>query len=295
MTPYQPSRPWWPWGRRDRWPGLLTGAILAACCTGCSVFGESAPEVSTASLSPDGRQQDLLKANIGQPGDPVLGTLYREINARHFGGALPATAVRWEPKLAEVGVLAARAFTLEGMFGHIGPRTVILLDPKLQADDRALRRALCHEIVHAYLYSTGDTGTTHGAAFQDVLHRLANEGAFEGIPGTSRDRANLRAWLDTESARLDSERESMDRLGDEIERERAEVERALAALTARVNAANAQGSGWPSPDEVAAINARRDAYNRQATEANARAERDRADLGRVQSRSRALQPDARLS
>jgi hypothetical protein len=98
------------------------------------------------------------------------------------------------------------------MFGHVGTRQVILLNPRLKPDAGARTRALCHEMVHAYLFATGDTVTQHGPTFKDVLRRLSSEGAFEGIPASAEERARLRAWLDEESARLEQEREAIDTL-----------------------------------------------------------------------------------
>src|SRR4029453_10098682 len=105
---------------------------------------------------------------------------------------LSAMPVLWEPGLDRVGQLAAQAFTLEGMFGHVAKQSLILLNPNLQADQRALARALSHEMVHAYLFTTGDTTTNHGPAFQTVLQRLSSEGAFEGILASDQERESLR-------------------------------------------------------------------------------------------------------
>jgi len=223
-------------------------------------------------------QRELLEENIGKPGDPKLGALYQSISSQHFGSGLPAIPVRWEPDLARIGPLVARAFTLKGMFGHLRSKSVILLNPDLGTDEDALRRALCHEMVHAYLNVTGDSSTDHGPAFQAVLQRLAKEGAFEGIPATDDERARLRTWLDAESARLDGERHEMARLGEDLEQGRLEVERALADLDTRLAASRESRGAAPSEGDVAAAVALRDAYNRRATEANARSERNRADL-----------------
>ena len=257
---------------------LLCLSGLAGATAGCGLWSSSEAAPAASSNPVDARQDELLRANINREGDPVLGAVYSEVNTRHFSGALPVMPVMWEPKLAEVGLLAGHAFTLEGMFGHIGKKAVILLDPALQNNPQALRRALCHEMAHAYLYVTGDNSTNHGPAFKTVLARLALEGAFQGIAASDEERASLRAWLDAESARLDTEGTAMTILGADTERERAEVERALADITARINAANAQGGGWPPQDEIASVNARREAYNQHAAEANTRAERARADL-----------------
>lgn len=223
-------------------------------------------------------QQELLRKNADQPGDPRLNQMYADLNARHFSGTLPVLQVLWEPRLDEVGRLAAQMYTLEGMFGHVGRHSVILLNPDLQPDSKALARALSHEMVHAYLFSTGDTTSDHGPAFQNVLSRLSYEGAFEGIVSTDEDRRRLRAWIDEESARLDAERADFDKVSAEVERQRVDVERVLADLNARVTAANAAGQGWPPEAEVAAVASQRDDYNRRAIDANERAQRDRADI-----------------
>ncbi len=223
-------------------------------------------------------QRELLRENLGKPADPLLAAAFQDINLRHFDGALPDTPVLWEPRLSQVGAAAAGGFTLEGMFGETGGRTAILLNPDLQADKDAMTRALCHEMVHAYLHAIGDASTEHGPAFQIVLQRLSNEGAFKGLAATGADREQLRAWLDAESARLDAEWDALARLGEALNRDRAEAESAMAGLSARINDANARASSWPSEKEIADVTARRDAYNANAAAANDRAARDRADL-----------------
>jgi hypothetical protein len=195
--------------------------------------------------------------------------MYQGINAKHFSGSLPSLHVMWEPGLARVGPLSGEQFTLEGMFGHRGKRAVILMNPELRDDEAALTRALCHEAVHAYLYSTDDAGPEHGPAFQTVLKRLSNEHAFEGIVSTDQERASLRAWLDEESKRLDEEAKYMESLGKEMEQQRAEIDRATAEFDA---------GGRSSEARIALINKLRDAYNERVTDANSRTEQDRADL-----------------
>ena len=174
------------------------------------------------------------------------------MNRAHFSGALPPMPIRWEPRLEEVGVLAGRTFSLRGMFGRVGDRQIILIHPVLRDDPRGLERALAHEMVHAYLTVTGDEGPEHGPAFQMVLARLANEGAFTAIAATPEEREGLRIWLDAESARLEAERQAMERDAVELDRERAEAERVI--------------------DDTA----RREAYNDRAIRANERADRYRA-------------------
>jgi len=262
------------------WSGVVALLVAAAGWLVWSAVGGSNATAAPASAATpvEALQQALLRQNVGKPGDPILNRMYADLSARHFSGALPALEVLWEPRLADVSTLAAQAFKLEGMFGHVGRKSVILLNPDLQTDRQALSRALSHEIVHAHLFATGNANAEHGPAFQAVLRRLAQEGAFEGLVSNDEDRTNLRAWLDAESARLDTERADLDRVGAEIERDRVEVERALADLNAQMTAANAQGQGWPPQTEVAAITGKRDDYNRRAIDANERIERDRADV-----------------
>jgi hypothetical protein len=211
-------------------------------------------------------QQDILHAGIDLPGDPALGAIYQALNARHFAAALPAMPVRWEPRLRDVTSLAAPSFTLEGMFGSVGTKMTILLHPTLKTDRAALDRTLSHEMVHAYLAVSGDTGTQHGPAFQTVLERLAAEGAFEGVVATDEERRRLRAWLDAESARLVADRDAMTRRGRELDQERAGLEQALAA------------AGPLDQARADALNARREAYNSNAMRANDEAGRHQQAL-----------------
>ena len=212
------------------------------------------------------RQQELLDRNLGLPSDPLLGQRFREINVRHFNSALPAIPVRWEPELATVGELAGGRFTLQGMYGYVGNRALILLAPELAADADAIDRVLSHEMVHAYLHAIGNSATTHGPVFQTVLRRLSVEGAFVGVVASDEERGRLRDQLDQEAARLDAEAIELETLNAELERERTEVERALAGLGAST-----------SQDVVAQVVARRDAFNDRAAQAARRAERHARD------------------
>jgi hypothetical protein len=252
-----------------------TLVVLTVTCAGCGWLPLGPrDDAGTRVLSPaEARQQEILRQDVSQPGDPALEARYEDINRRHFASVLPAMPVRWEAQLDDVGSLAGGTFTLEGMFGHLGRRSTILLNPSLRTSARALDRALCHEMVHAYLYSIGDSSTDHGPAFQAVLHRLADEGAFEGMAATTDERANLRGWLDRESARLDAERDDLDRLGQELARDRADLEHDVAEASARWQASRVTDS-----NESATLLSRRDEYDRRALDANARASRDRDDL-----------------
>ena len=226
-------------------------AVLGLTVAGWVYLSQSVESASTLNATAGSpaeiRQTAILRDNLDKPADAGLAALYAEINTKHFGGALPAMPVRWEPRLAEIGALARRNFTLEGMFGRIGQRTVILLHPNLQPDIEALERALSHEMVHARLFFLGDTTTDHGPAFSAELKRLADEGAFKGIASTEEERVQLRTWLDAETIRITSERQALEQLGPELAREREAVSRA--------------------GDDSAA---RRDAYNLRAEAANTR-------------------------
>lgn len=244
---------------------LFAGTIWMAW----TQFDTPRETVASAASPAETLQQELLRQSIDKPGDPALDAMYQEISAKHFSGGLPSLHVMWEPGLARVGPLSGEGFTLEGMFGHRGKKSVILLNPELRDDQAALTRALCHEAVHAYLSVTEDPGPEHGPAFQAVLKRLSNENAFEGIVSSDQERASLRAWLDEESKRLDEETKYMDSLGKQLEQERAEIDRATADLDT---------GGHPSEAKLALINKLRDAYNEKATDANTRTAQDRADL-----------------
>jgi hypothetical protein len=235
-----------------------------------------APTDGRASEAPlsaaDERQREILEQAIGHASDPALVRVYDEINGRHFGGRLPAIPVAWEPRLAEVGPLAAQAFTLEGMFGHIGDRSIILLHPELARDPGRLRRALSHEMVHAWLHTTGDSSTGHGPAFQNTLRRLSDEGAFDGVVATPQERESLRVWLEGETMRLDTLGAETRRESEALAIEARELEQDLARLNARprdrIGSADPLAVDWTR---------RRDAHNRRVEELNRRTERVRSE------------------
>jgi hypothetical protein len=252
---------------------VVAGALSFAAWTCSRAWRESsATSASTAAGPPsyaEARQQDILKANAGRPGDPDLMRQFATFNAQYFGGALSRVAVRWEPELAEVGSLSGEGFTLQGMFGRVGSDGLILLNPVVRADPRALERALSHEMAHAYLDAMGDTTTGHGPAFQAVLKRLAVEGAFEGVAADATEKMALKAWLDEESARIDAERREMNALDVEIKQMAGELEREIAAFNARAERL---------PAEAEALEARRQQFNQRVLETNERLQRDWDDL-----------------
>src|SRR5688572_11067434 len=180
--------------QRFAWVVVAVALSFAAWTASRAWRDTSATSASTAAeplSAAEARQQDLLKANAGRPGDPDLMRQFAAFNAQYFDGALSRVVVRWEPGLADVGPLSGEGFILQGMFGHVGSDGLILLNPVVQADPRALERALCHEMAHAYLDAMRDTTTGHGPAFQAVLKRLAVEGAFEGIAADAADKTRL--------------------------------------------------------------------------------------------------------
>lgn len=261
------------------WMWLAGGVVVLAVLAFWNGVGSwgAIPTSSLPASPAEARQQALLKQNIDLPGEPDLVRAYQAINVRHFAGALPSIAVRWEPALADVGALASQAFTLEGMFGRIGKKLIILLNPSVKADRRAFDRALCHEMAHLFLFTTGDPTTNHGPAFRSVLERLANEGGFEGVAGSDVEKAELRAWIDTESARIDVDRQDLEIVGREIARSRDELDAELQALKTRL-ATEEAGRGRLSTEEVQSVEARRERFNQLVADANARIERGRAAL-----------------
>jgi len=247
------------------WTIGVSLAALAGCCAWFLLSSKASGEGGGVPPSDpvQARQYQILHQDIDQPGDPELMTLFQTINRGHFAGRLPAMAVRWEPALAAIGAGVSDDFTLEGMFGHVGKKPIILINPAIRATAGALDRVLCHEMVHAYLYSIGDDTTNHGPAFKAELKRLSSEGAFEGIAATDDEKTELRAWLDAESARLDADRKEVDEVGAAIATEREEIARALALA---------------SESGAAALEQRRDEFNQRVIELNARIDRGRDAL-----------------
>jgi len=252
---------------------LWAALLLAVSGAGWMAWRGSIPFASVAARTPaspaEARQQQLLTANTDQPGDAELTARFQAINREHFKDALPAIPVRWEPGLADVGPLMGDGVTLQGMFGKAGRQPMILLNPVVRDDARALDRALCHEMVHAYLFTTGGEGTAHGPAFQAVLRRLSLEHAFEGIAADAAAKADLRAWLDTESRRIDEQRREMETVDRAMKDESTALNQEIEAFNARPDRPAA---------EAQALDARREQFNQRATEVNHRLARIRDDL-----------------
>jgi hypothetical protein len=252
---------------------LWAALVLAGSGAGWMAWRGNLPFAAAAARTPaspaEARQQQLLAANAGQPGDAELGARFQTINREHFEGTLPAIPVRWEPALAEVGPLMGDGVTLQGMFGRAGREQMILLNPVVRGDPRALDRALCHEMVHAHLFTTGGEGTAHGPAFQAVLRRLSVEHAFEGIASDAAAKTGLRAWLDAESKRIDDQRREVEAIDRAMKDESA-------ALNVEIEAFNARAERPVA--EAQALDARREQFNQRAVEMNHRLARIRDDL-----------------
>lgn len=273
--------------------------------TARTVAGAS-EHVPIATNLAEAREREILEQDAGKLGDPELGKAYQEINQRYFDSRLPKIPVLWETRLGEVGPLIVTDFTLDGLWVHVRDDVFILLNPELKPGPRKLKGVLCHEMVHEYLFTVGDTKTNHGPAFQGILHRLLEEGAFEGIWASESEKVSLRSWLDRESARLDGEKpeieriegdiegekSELDRIGAEIDHERGDLDREVGQLNERISSTNEQGYGSPSESEIEAVksrsnllhkrtadfNSRGYRYNTDCAQFNLRVERDHADV-----------------
>lgn len=169
---------------------MLGLSLISARCSG----GPGADRSSRAPgrhLSPEqARTEELFRLNTNLPSDPALASAYQAINTDYFEGRLPAIAVRWEPRLAEVGPLIATGFQMDGMTNG----RLILLNPALQNDDQQLQRTLCHEIVHVAV--KGQTTEEHGPAFQNRLRQLSEQGAFTGTVASEEEKQEMHRTID---------------------------------------------------------------------------------------------------
>jgi hypothetical protein len=249
---------------------------MANSSIGERAFSIRPPSPERPPLSPvDLKEQEILKQDAGMSGDSELVGRYAAINAKYFDSALPTLPVLWEPALDAVGPLMAEGFALQGFTdGHL-----ILLNPRFKTDARQLDRVLCHEMVHAYLFSIGDTTHTgHGPAFQQALRRLSDEGAFEGIPATRDEKARLRSAIEREALRLEGERRAVDQGNKDIEQERVDLRGAIEDLNARTEKANREQRAWPSAAEQDMVKRRSDAFNQRVIEYNTRVKRLNDDV-----------------
>lgn len=216
---------------------------------------ETGRGTTTVQSPAEARESQIVKLDVGKPGDSELMRDYQEVNIGYFGDKLPRIPVIWEPRLQEVGPLFARGYTLEGL--AFSDPELILLNPINRGKRAEVRRVLCHEMVHVYLFTIGDTRTVHGPAFQAELHNLLLAGAFQGIWATEDQKSSLRSWLKNESRRLHIEsvelkrrNSELDKDAEEIDRQKALVEQAHLELNQRIVLANEQGDGWPTDEEI---------------------------------------------
>jgi hypothetical protein len=232
------------------WP-LIVGCAASPPTTALNGAGvETSPVLTEA----DARRLDLLKRNARRVSDPELADEFARINDRYFSNALPTIPVVWEPELTEIGELTAKNFTLKGITNG----KIILLNVGLKRDRAELRRVLCHEMVHQHLFTIGDATTTHGPAFQAVLHRLSEEGAFEGISAAEGERTTLRSWLAEESKRFHREEAELTRLLERINQDQRDQHDAV-ELSRRGNDFNERVAAYNA--DVIEFNRRTNRYN----------------------------------
>lgn len=230
---------------------------------------------STVQSPAEAKESQIVKQDSGEPGDPQLVRDYQKVNVEYLGGKLPRIPVIWEPRLQEVGPLVAKGYTLEGLASS--DPELILLNPINKGKRDELRRVLCHEMVHVYLFTIGDMKTHHGPAFQAELHNLLLAGAFKGILATDEQKSSLRSWLKSESRRLHAEsvelkrrNSALDKAAEEIEKERTMMEQEHFKLNQRIALANEQGGGWPADEEIDSFKDKENALSQRVANFNAK-------------------------
>ncbi len=268
---------WW------RFKGIDTGPALtlkgnsagAARLNPSSVIKPQASSAGDPSPSVL-RAREITAQDIDKPGDPYLEDEYRKISEQYYDNKLPNIPVLWEDRLQEIGPLIADGFTEKGLWTSQDNKEFILLNPSISPDAADTRRVLCHEIVHEYMFSIGDKNEGHGPRFQAELLRLSRAGAFEGIPAAEGEKANLKAWIDAESARLEQESRQLQNERFELEQSRtaiasegADLNQQVRDLNQRISSANSQQDSGPSDAEISAANARRRAHAQKSADFDA--------------------------
>ena len=150
---------------------------------------------------------------------------------------------------------------------------------------------MCHEAVHVKLHPVAGTTANHGDLFQGELRRLFEEGCFVAILASDAEKSALRQRIDEQTARLKQEGAQLDLTRTRLDDERSEIERAVAELNARIVAANARGSEWPTDEEQEALKTRRARAIQESSDFNAALERhaaESADLNRDIDRYRLI-------
>ena len=204
----------------------------------------------------------MLQAAQNEPGDSALELLSRELNVRHFAGALPSVKVNWRSDLDRLDL---GDYRLIGMTDG----KVILLDAALQNDEANARRTLCHEMVHVKFMAAGAKSANHDVAFQSELRRIFEDGCFEAILATPEEMAALKAWVDSERERLDAARLQVSARGDAVKAAADASQRTFTDLNERIRIATAAGSPAPSPDEISAAERRQADANQSILDYNA--------------------------
>jgi hypothetical protein len=234
---------------------------------------DGADQTPTSTNPAELAERKITEQDAGKLGDADLSAEYKEVSEKYFDNRLPVIPVLWEPRLGEIGPLKAEGFTEKGLWTTRGDKAFILLNPQFRKDETETRRVLCHEIVHEYLYSIGDKETNHGPKFQAVLRRLADAGAFIGIPASEEERSSLKSLigaesvrLEEESARIKREKYELDQTQAEIDRDGAILNQEVQELNDRISSANEQGYGWPSDDEIESSKAKARFHNQRVVD-----------------------------
>jgi hypothetical protein len=216
------------------------------------------------------REHEIIEQDAGKLGDLELGSNYQEVNEQYYAGKLPNIPVLWEPRLEGVGPLQAEGLVVHGLWARSGDKVFILINPETRMNAPELRRVLCHEVVHEYLFTQGDTNTNHGPAFKSELHRLAEAGAF--------DAESTR--LAGESAAIREEGIEIDQTKETTELEKASSDRELRDLNQRITTANEQGTGVPSDGEMESLKAKVRLLNQRVGDLNGRVDSFHARIER---------------
>jgi hypothetical protein len=124
-------------------------------------------------------------------------------------------------------------------------------------------------MVHVKLMAGGQTSTAHDPVFQRELRRIFDGGCFHAIWASEAEKASLQEWIAAERTRLDAAGASAEAERAAIQQEETRIERLIEALNDRIRAANAAGSGWPSPDETASAERQRAALSDRVSAFNA--------------------------
>ncbi len=220
------------------------------------------------------RKHDIVEAAATKSEDPELSQEYRQINEQYFQNELPVIPVIWEPRLAEVGPLIANDMTLRGVTNG----RLILLNDTIRGKRDETTATLCHEMVHVYFAVLGQKDEKHGPAFQGVLRRLSEQGAFKAVWASDAEKKALRSWIAHESDRLDAEFSVLDDLSKDIDRQQDRHDMEVTDLNDRIDDANQKGHGWPTGDEIDTVKAEGSLLSQYVADFNDRVDRVNADV-----------------